>query len=195
MSDFIANGMYRMCQKLGTDPTEVRPQVERVLGPLQALRRNLAPVEQRDLDLGLMQWMRRSSALTAVIGAGVTIDAGGPSWPALVNQLLEVALTTGHEIAEMRLNPGSTDTHRTFTRHVSNVRRFIPEQEAGARSIHEAIRSKSEDSETLMRGAQLCLDLFGQHMFARLTDIQVVPPATKKALWPLIGKYYGKRTL
>jgi 5'-methylthioadenosine phosphorylase len=28
--------------------------------------------------------------------------------------------------------------------------------------------------------------------FARLTDIKHVPPATKKALWPLIGKYYGK---
>lgn len=28
--------------------------------------------------------------------------------------------------------------------------------------------------------------------FARLTDIKLVPPATKKALWPLIGKYYGK---
>ncbi len=28
--------------------------------------------------------------------------------------------------------------------------------------------------------------------FARLTDIKQVPPATRKALWPLIGKYYGK---
>ena len=28
--------------------------------------------------------------------------------------------------------------------------------------------------------------------FARLTDIKHVPPATKKALWPLIGKYYAK---
>jgi 5'-methylthioadenosine phosphorylase len=28
--------------------------------------------------------------------------------------------------------------------------------------------------------------------FARLTDIKLVPPKTKKALWPLIGKYYGK---
>jgi 5'-methylthioadenosine phosphorylase len=28
--------------------------------------------------------------------------------------------------------------------------------------------------------------------FAILTDIKVVPPATKKALWPLIGRYYGK---
>jgi 5'-methylthioadenosine phosphorylase len=30
--------------------------------------------------------------------------------------------------------------------------------------------------------------------FARLTDIKHVPPATKKALWPLIGKYYGKQS-
>ncbi len=29
-------------------------------------------------------------------------------------------------------------------------------------------------------------------LFARLTDVKLVPPATKKALWPLIGKYYGK---
>ncbi len=29
-------------------------------------------------------------------------------------------------------------------------------------------------------------------LFARLTDIKLVPPKTKKALWPLIGKYYSK---
>jgi hypothetical protein len=164
------NGLYRACQLSGLPPAAVRAKVERVLGPLSRVRAGLGPLEQRALDLGMLRWMRRASALSAVIGAGVTMDAGGPSWPALVKRLLSRALERGHEIAEMRPDPGNTDDHKTFTRHVVDVKRFDPPQEREARDVLQRIGAGTADTDALMRGAQLCVDLMGQHLFADVTD-------------------------
>ena len=164
------NGLYRACQVTGMPPAAVRPQVERALGPLARVRAGLGPLQQRDLDLGLLRWIRRASALSAVIGAGVTMDAGGPSWPTLVRQLLSLALERGHEIAQMRPDPGNTPQHSTFTRHVVEVQRFPAPQEAAARDVLARIDAGTADTDALMRGAQLCVDLMGQHLFADVTD-------------------------
>lgn len=163
------NGLYRACQLAGLPPAAVRPKVERVLPALARVRGTLGPLQQRDLDLGLLRWIRRASALSAVIGAGATMDAGGPSWPALVQQLLSVALERGHELAEMRPDPGNTQDSASFTRHVIEVKRFDAAQEARARAILAAIEAGGADTEALMQGAQLCIDLLGQHVFADVT--------------------------
>jgi hypothetical protein len=165
------NGLYRACQLAGMPPAAVRPKIERLLGSLQQVRAGLGPTEQRDLDLGMLRWIRRASALSVVIGAGVTMDAGGPSWPALVRQLLVRALDRGHEISEMRPDPGNTRDEATFRRHVVDVERFDAAQEAEARGILAAIDAGTADTEALMRGAQLCGDLMGQHLFTDLTDV------------------------
>ncbi|HRD87970.1 MAG TPA: hypothetical protein PK752_06865 [Accumulibacter sp.] len=78
---------------------------------------------QRDLDLGLMRRIRRASCLSVVIGAGATMDAGGPSWAELVRQLLARLTEHVREICEMRLTPESTpdkQEHRRVGR-VANV--------------------------------------------------------------------------
>lgn len=165
------NSLYRLCQKWRAEPATVRPKVQRVLGPITALREPLGPIEQRELDLQLLGWIRRSSALSAVVGAGVSMDAGGPSWGRLVQQLLELARTRGREVLEMRPDPESTETHKMFSPHVVGVERFTPEQDAAAQAIQAAIRQGAADTETLTRGAQLCFELFGQHLFAPITEI------------------------
>jgi hypothetical protein len=98
------------------------------------------------------------------------MDAGGPSWPALVRRMLVLALDRGHEIAEMRPDPGNTPERKSFTRHVVDVKRFDAAQKKEARDMLAAIDAGKADTEVLMRGAQHSLDLMGQHLFADVTD-------------------------
>lgn len=127
--------------------------------------------QQRDLDLGLMGGMRRGACLSVVIGAGASMDAGGPSWAELVRRLLVLATQRGHEISQMREEPGGTPEERTFKRVVVDVKHLAPAGERRAREILAAIETGSADTEQLMDGAQLCLDLMGQHLFTDLTGV------------------------
>ena len=164
------NGLYRTTQHPFYQGQDVRPDVERVLPAVHALRQRLG-WRQRELDIGLMRWIRRASALSVVIGAGVTMAAGGPSWVELVRLLLEVSLEKGHEITQMVPAPDSTPDHQTFERQVVGVERFKPEAEEEAKRILALIEAWQADTEALMRGAQLCYDLFGQHLFTHITGI------------------------
>lgn len=164
------NGLYRMTQNPFFQGRDVRPDVERVLPTVYAIRRRLG-WRQRELDIGLMRWIRRASALSLVIGAGVTMAAGGPSWAELVRLLLKVALEKGHEITQMVPTPDSTPGHETYKRQVIRVERFKPEAEEEARRVLALIEMQQADTEALMRGAQLCYDLFSQHLFTHITQI------------------------
>jgi hypothetical protein len=164
------NGLYRMTQHPFFQGRDVRPDVERVLPTVHAIRRRLG-WRQRELDIGLMRWIRRASALSVVIGAGVTMAAGGPSWAELVRLLLKVALEKGHEITQMVPTPDSTPGHETYERQVIRVERFKPEAEEEARRVLALIEMQQADTEALMRGAQLCYDLFSQHLFTHITQI------------------------
>lgn len=175
------NGLYRWTQLpigqvLGFRTEDAHTRVARVLPAVRAIRSRLG-WRQREFDIALMRSIRRSSALSVVIGAGVTQAAGGPSWSELVRLLLEVALNRGHEVTEMALisesPPGSPVRKETYERRLVRVERFQPEDEAEARSILRQINEQGTgtDTEELMRGAQLCYDLFGQHLFTHLTQI------------------------
>jgi hypothetical protein len=135
-----------------------------------AARAALGPA-QRELNLGLMRWMRRASCLSVVVGAGVTMDAGGPSWPALVRRLLAHVLEHGHEVTELVPSPDSTPEHRIMVRKVLEVQRLPLEDAEHARQIVALIDGGSADTEALMQAAQIALSLRGQHLFADITGM------------------------
>ena len=164
------NGIYRMARQMNLEPQMVMGEVGRARACFDVVR-ILTGWRQREIDLGLMRWIRRASALTVVIGAGVTMAAGGPSWPALVRRLLLIALEKGHERTRMVPTPESTVEHRELKRQVIGVDHFAPEADREARAALAAIDAGAADTEVLMRGAQLCYDLFGQHLFTHLTGI------------------------
>ncbi len=155
---------------IGLETEQVADAVGRVLPVIRQIRQRLG-WRQREVDLGLLRWIRRSSALSVVLGAGATMAAGGPSWAELVRSLLQVALERGHEITTMVPDPGNTRDHASYSRQVIDVKRLPPEAESEARQLAEQIDRGQADTEQLMRGAQLCLDLFGQHLFTHVTQI------------------------
>jgi hypothetical protein len=172
------NGMYRSLElrqalNLPLDRgvvEEIEAKATWLASNAEPFRRALGP-RQRELDLGLMRWMRRASCLSVVIGAGATMDAGGPSWAELVRRLLVIALERGHEITEMRPDPESTPDSRSWSRTVVRTERLAPDAETRGRAILASIESGTADTEALMEGAQLCYDLTGQHLFTDITGI------------------------
>jgi hypothetical protein len=175
------NGLYRRTQLPIGEVTHFRmeeasPRIQRVLPTVRAVRQRLG-WEQREFDLALMRMIRRSSALSMVLGAGVTQAAGGPSWSALVRHLLELALEKGHEVRKPVLAAGnvpeSPGSARRYEFSIVRVEHFEPRDEAEARSILALINEQGTetDAEKLKRGAQLCSSLYGQHLFAHITQL------------------------
>jgi hypothetical protein len=128
--------------------------------------------QQREVDLGLMRWIRRSACLSVVLGAGATMAAGGPSWSKLVRVLLQSALEEGHQLTEDVVTE-QTETSRTVERRTVGVEHFAPEAEEHARRVLAAIErhGASTDVDELQAGAQLCSDLWGQELFMHLTGV------------------------
>jgi hypothetical protein len=149
---------------------EIRFKARWLNANAEPLRQALGP-RQRDLDLGLMGWMRRASCLSAVIGAGATMDAGGPSWQELVRRLLILVLERGRENYEMRPTPESTPENREYRPFLTGTERLKPDAERRARALLSRIDASSVDTESLMEGAQICYDLLGQHLFTDLSQI------------------------
>ena len=146
------------------DPEHATARIQQLSAVLPALRSRIGGwLEQRAYDLSVLQWIRRNAALSVVLGAGVTIAAGGPSWPALVQKLLKHALSTGHETLVYER------TEKGAKARVDHVERLGPVEAAEARALLAAIEAGSSDTELLMRGAQMCADLYGEHLFQRVT--------------------------
>lgn len=181
--EVFVNGRYAAYEKaralqsaLGHPPLPsealdvVRRQAQWLSAASERFRRALGH-QQRELELGLMRWMRRSSCLVAVLGAGATVDAGGPSWPQLVKQLLTLAVERGAEIFEMRPDPDNTPERMKAKRVLVGTRHLSPEEDVVARNILARITDGTADTEALMTGAQICSDLLGQHLFTDVTQI------------------------
>lgn len=189
------NGIYRASQHPASSGSrsDFRREVRRVLPYVDELRARLG-WRIREYDLGLLRLIRRSSALSPVLGAGVSMGAGAPSWSDLVRLMLEETLDKGLEFYESVPAPDNPaqppieflpdGTVRTggsgtwhFDRRVSEVRRYTPEQELIARKILAEVKAKGTSTpvERLMEGAQVCYDLCGQHLFRLLTKLLYAP--------------------
>jgi hypothetical protein len=208
------NGIYRSGQHplFSGSMAELRAQVQWVLPHAESIRARLG-WRVRDFDLALLRFIRRSSALSAVLGAGVSMGAGAPSWADLVRLLLEETIDKGLEFYEavpaegnpqqppIELLPhgsvrtGGSGTWR-YTQRVAETRRYTAEQEQVARKVLDEVRKKgsSTDVETLMRGAQVCYELCGQHLFRLLTGIIYTrakgPSATHRVVAELSHEQY-----
>jgi hypothetical protein len=182
------NGLYRRAELLPwvAPDQDLRAQVARVTPLIDEVRSKLSGKEQREIDLAFLGLVRRSSCLSAVVCAGVSKAAGGPLWGELVQQLLQIALEKGHEITKFVHVPDNPSepppTNQpddmpkllrtgTYRRKVVRTERFSPEAEREARQVLAKIRTSNADTEDLMRGAQLCYDLWGQHLFTHVTGI------------------------
>ena len=95
------NGIYRATQHpLFAKPMpDVRFEVSEVLPWVDQIR-NRVGWRIREFDLGLLRLIRRSSALSPVLGAGISMGAGAPSWSELVELMLEATLDKGLEFYE-----------------------------------------------------------------------------------------------
>lgn len=163
------NGLYRAVPPFA-DPGAVSFKAQWISVQAELFRRNL-DWRQRDLDLGLLRWIRRASCLSIVAGAGVTMAAGGPSWEELVRELLTLALERGHEITRMVPEPGNTPGRKSFKPKVVEIRHFDAASAKKAKAALSAIEDGEADTEILMEGAQVCYDLTGQHLFTDITQI------------------------
>jgi len=195
------NGLYRglrlapsiksTAERLGLpveiSEEEIRSRVAEVQPLIDEIREN-AGWDIRDFDLSLLRQVRDSSVLSLVLGAGVSMGAGAPSWPDLVRALIERILKEGVEFREpvpTASNPPSApiewlpdgsmrihDGKWSYKTRVREVRRFSPDQQATAFSVLEEVRSSGArcSVETLMHGAQICHDLCGQELFRLVTS-------------------------
>jgi hypothetical protein len=101
------------------------------------------------------------------------MSAGGPSWPALVEGLLTIALTKGHEITRFVPAPGNTPDHASFRAAVERVERLDLKREIEALAILDRLRQNPPKAsfDDLLRGAEICHELFGPHLFTHVTAL------------------------
>lgn len=139
---------------------------------VEAARKQLG-WRQRYVDLQVLRELRRETKLCLTIGAGVTIDAGGPSWPQLVRLLINIALRQEHEIARILPDPDGELGDKRYIKEVVPVPPLEARERGELKEILGHIEEKGADSDTkrLMRAAEICYKLFGQQLLKHLTTI------------------------
>lgn len=158
---------FRLWKLEGDDIAAIHDRVSRAIGFRDGIRHRLTWREQRSLDLGLLRWIRRASALSVVLGAGASMAAGGPSWAGLVEHVLRVTLERGLETSVAEQLPPRRPGEIRGRRRVVRVDHLPDELRAEAEAILASIEGAT--AEDLMRGAQLALGLLGQRLFVEVT--------------------------
>ena len=146
-----------------------RSRILQVFDLQEDLRHHLG-WKQRDLEIGLLQHIRRRGELSIVLGAGATVNAGGPSWPALVSRLVEIALSEEHLIGEiLPAMPGVRE--EIYRRRKVPIPPMSDEQRGFLTSLVDSIKNQKAGTEDLKCGMQICVELLGQNTFTYVTDL------------------------
>jgi hypothetical protein len=173
--------------KIGDNLEKARQSIDRV-GPFINNIRDQMGSDVKEFDVQLLRYIRQSSCLSPVLGAGVSAADGcrAPSWPGLVQELLEKTLNRGSKVpvqvseevvpAPPSDNPevmlGSTPIwSRTVKFEQMTVKEYTEGETQRAQEILEAIRSGVCENQILMEGADLVYKLCGQHLFTLMTSI------------------------
>lgn len=158
----------------------IRDRINRKMPYFDNFRQNLGwPIQE--LNIAHLHELRKSNSLTLVAGAGVTIDAGGPSWAELVRELLTILLDAGREIVTEKLvprrpgRPGLGPGRWADYEMIESKRVIGPYPELvrnEAENIIEAIEPNPDavSDEILKNGAQLCLDVLGNDLFTHVAS-------------------------
>jgi len=187
MSDFMMDVLTGHKGHSGT--SDHRDSIIRIIPIVKEIRERLG-WHIREFDIALLRLIRRSHDLSLVLGAGVSMGAGAPSWPELVRLLLKHFLSKGYKIygskpaadnptpypfellpdGKLRITTEQDGTLH-FESYVKEEKQFTPEEEQIARTIVDEIELKGSeaDVENLMKGAQLCFDLSHLDLFQVLT--------------------------
>ncbi len=152
------------------DPTKLEDS-DRALARALAVRAQVRSFydwnERKYFDLQALRELRQKSAVVPFLGAGVSIAAGGPSWPRLVEGLL----LTGLDSKYQEHVPMPTRGGGWYFMQSSGAILFEGAARACANEQLNHIRDGSTDTDILMEGAQLCHDLFKEHFFSRITPL------------------------
>lgn len=181
------HGLYQDAIGAKRSLSAVVPAVRRLMPAVELARRRAGP-QQQEIDLHLMRVLRHGGHLCAVLGAGVTVAAGGPSWPQLVRRLLAIGLGDGFETVQTKPKDQLRFTDMVFgtAERVVGHKPFTPAQREEAGAIADAIDANGATTERLKRGAELCLEAAGQRLFADVTAILYeggrAPSETHRAL-------------
>ncbi|KAL3483954.1 hypothetical protein BJX62DRAFT_248887 [Aspergillus germanicus] len=133
----------------------------------------------REFDISLLRQVRRSSALSIVLGAGASMAAPchAPSWPALVEGLLHQTIGRVMELwlpKPQDLEQLPPEALQPLANERKSAKRYNADEETTAievlRCIEDARRNRqSVDADILMRGADVCHNLCGQRLFTLMT--------------------------
>jgi len=143
--------------------------VERALSARRQIRSFYDWIQRREFDLETLKELYRRRAVIPFLGAGTSMEAGGPSWPKLVEGLLLTALEPERQkkIPVPKRGGGWYFLEGDKDKFVH----FSVQKEKHARKALEIIQSGTADTDLLMKAAQMCADLFQEQFFSWVTPL------------------------
>jgi len=141
-------------------------------------------IERQMFDLEALREFYQARAVIPVLGAGVSMAAGGPSWPKLVEELLLTALNPTRQ----KNIPIPKKGGGWYYLEAEKVRKFNKQQKTVASQALKSIQEGSTDIELLMKAAQMCADLFKEQFFSWVTPLLYMECATPSPIHSVIAE-------